>query len=122
MISKYTTITKDRPKKIARGKSRLGFFISPAILPTAIQPSYAYIVARSADPRAVNELSLENVEEFGNNSTVCGFAWNNPKITIAKIGISLQKVATVCTIPPVLPPSKFKQVTDNATAIAIGIL
>ena len=52
-IRRYTPITSESPPTIAFGRSLPGFFISPAMAPTFIQPSYANIIPMSAEPRLV---------------------------------------------------------------------
>ena len=77
------------PKEMAFGKSFAGFFNSPEIFPTCIQPSYANIVASKPAPKA------EKNERFspawiGNSWKSTPSCLNKPKITITNKGMSLQ--------------------------------
>ena len=108
----------DTPPTIAMGRSLPGFFISPAMAPTLVQPSKANRMATISCPRTTAGLSPSPTI-----GVKIGFApppFTNPNIISRIKGINLQTVKMICTLPPTFEPRLFKKMIRIIMPIARG--
>ena len=110
----------ETPPTMARGISRAGSFISPAMVPTLVHPSNAKSTASSTEPNTPPALLPSPTS--GEMMSCPPSPQRKPKMMSTTSGMSLQMVATTCMPPASFDPSALIATSEAITMSAMGSL
>ena len=118
LMARYTAMMMATPPTMARGRSRAGSRISPAMVPTLVHPSKANSTASSTEPKA--PAALLPSPTIGLITGCPPSPRRKPNRMMSASGTSLHTVDTTCMPPACLEPIELMATSATMTASAMG--